>query len=457
MKRRALSYLERWAARERRKPLIVRGARQVGKSTLVRQLADAAFERLLEINLEVDTDAASLFESKKPRRIIELLEARYGTPIRPGCTLLFLDEIQAAPEILSCLRYFFEDMPELHVIAAGSLLDFALRDHTSSMPVGRIEYLHLGPMDFEEFLLALGMDAQQRFLIGFQSGDDVPAALHAELMRCARQFLLVGGMPASVESLARTGGTQESEEIRQSLLATYRDDFGKYGRQVDRRRLGKVFTSVPRLVGSKFMYSRVDREERSNELGRALELLSMARVVHRVRHSAANGIPLGVEASDRRFKVLFLDVGLLARSCGLGLLDIERAEDVMLVNAGALCEQFVGQHMLHAGEFYEEPDLHCWMREKSQSNAEVDYVISLGPNVIPVEVKAGKTGSLRSLHAFLGRKDLSFGLRFNSDVPSLLNAELSVAGADKRRFQLLSLPLYLVCQARRLCRAALDT
>ena len=456
MYRKAFEYLERWARRERRRPLIVRGARQVGKSHLVRRLAESAFESVLEINLEVDSDAASLFESKRPGRIVELLRARYGADLRPGSSLLFLDEIQAAPEILPCLRYFFEEMPELHVIAAGSLLDFALRDQGSSMPVGRIEYLHLGPMDFEEFLLAQGMDEQVGYLQDFAPGDGVPAALHSELMRRARQFVLVGGMPASVDSLARSGGVQESEQIRQGLLATYRDDFGKYGRQVDRHRLDKVFAGIPRQVGAKFMYSRVAREERSRDLGRALELLTMAGVAHRVRHSSANGVPLAAEASERRFKMLFLDVGLLNRSCGLSLVDIERAADVMLVNAGGVCEQFVGQHLIHSGEPYEEPELHCWMREKSQSNAEVDYVISLGADIVPVEVKAGRTGTLKSLHLFLREKRLDFGLRLNSDAPSLLDAALPSPGSGPRRFRLLSLPLYLVGQARRLCRSAMD-
>jgi len=455
LQRTALDYLRDWTTRTSRKPLLVRGARQVGKTTLVRMLAAEAFAGLLEINLETDTDVASLFQSKDPSRIVELLEARYGADIRPGRTLLFLDEIQAAPELLSCLRCFHERLPELHVVGAGSLLDFAIEDHVFSMPVGRIEYLHLGPMGFEEFLLALGRERLVALVRGFVPGQDVPAALHAELMRCVRQFLVVGGMPASVAALAQSGGVRESEAVRQSILSTYRDDFAKYGRRIDHRRLAKVFDKVPLLVGSKFMYSRVDRGERARELGKALEALCLARVVHRVRHTAANGIPLGAETSDRSFKVLFMDVGLLCRSYGLGVLDVESAEDVMLVNAGAICEQFVGQHLLHSGEPYDEPAAHCWMRQKSQSNAEIDYVISVGEHVVPVEVKAGKTGTLKSLHVFLREKGRSFGLRFNADVPSLLDAETSLADGGNRPFALLSLPLYLVGQARRLCRECL--
>jgi predicted AAA+ superfamily ATPase len=346
-------------------------------------------------------------------------------------------------------------MPELHVIGAGSLLDFVLVDHNLSMPVGRIEYLHLGPMNFEEFLLAAGREKLRDFLVGYTPDRDFPPALHGELMRLVSQFLLVGGMPASLEAFLQSESHHESEAERQSIISTYRDDFAKYGRRVDPHRLRKVFAKVPQLVGSKFMYSRVDREERSRELGKALELLCLAGVIHRVRHTSANGIPLGAEADDRSFKVLFMDVGLLCRSCGLSLLDFQRAADVMLVNAGAVCEQFVGQHLLYSGEFYHDPEVYCWMRQKSQSSAEVDYVISIGDAIIPVEVKTGKTGALKSLHVFLREKGRSFGLRFNSDVPSLLDTETSLADRARKPFKLLSLPLYMIGQARRLCRECL--
>ena len=451
MDRRALSHLNRWKIKAGRKPLVIRGARQVGKSFLVRMFAAEAFENLLEINLETDPLAPSLFKSMDPTIILPLLEARYGRSIRAGTTLLFLDEIQAAPALLAGLRYFYEKMPELHVIAAGSLLDFSLEEHQFSMPVGRIEYLHLGPMDFEEFLLAHDRAALKDFLETYALGTEVPEAIHAELMRLVRRFLIVGGMPASVAASNAPGGLRESEAVRQSLLSTYREDFSKYGKRVDSRRIEKVFAKIPLLAGRKFKYSNVDREDRSRELSRALEMLCMARVASRVRHSAANGLPLGAEADDRRFKALFMDVGLLCRSCGLSVLDLEGDEDVMLVNSGAVCEQFIGQHLLHAGEPYAQPELYCWMREKRQSNAEVDYVIAVGGRVVPVEVKAGRTGSLKGLHVFLREKRRDFALRFNSDVPSLLDARTSLADGENRPFRLLSLPLYMVLQAPRLC------
>ena len=445
MNREMLKYLEQWKNRENRKPLVIRGARQVGKSFLVRMFAAEAFDNLAEINFERLPDAASLFASKSPKSIVPLLEARLETAIRPGKTILFLDEIQAAPEVFAALRYFYEEMPDLHIIAAGSLLEFVLQEHTFSMPVGRIEYAHLGPMNFEEFLEALGRQRLVEWLCALSVTDVVPESLHRELSDLVRRYCIVGGMPEAVASYAKSGSFLECERIQQNLLAAYRDDFARYGTKAQIRLIEKVFARLPHLVGGKFMFSRVDPEERSRDLGAALRLLCLSRVVHQVKHTAGNGVPLGSEANDRLFKTLFLDVGLLCRACGLGVADVESASDLILVNSGAVGEQFIGQHLLTGEAVYDEPALYYWMREKANSSAEVDYLVSVGSRVIPVEVKAGATGRLKSLRLFLAEKHLDFGLRFNSDVMSFLDP-----GDGSPR--LLSLPFYLVVQARRLCR-----
>lgn len=451
MHRFALDYLRQWKTKARRKPVVMRGARQVGKTYLVRRLADAEFDSLLEINFERTPQAASLFESKTPQTILRLLEARFSVRLIPGKSLLFLDEIQAAPEVFAALRYFREDMPELHVVSAGSLIEFVLEEHTFSMPVGRVEYLHLGPVQFEEFLLATERAGLRQWLVDYSPGDAVPEEIHQELLRSLRQYLIVGGLPEAVQAFTDSGSYQECEEVKESVLATYRDDFGKYGERANHSRLTKVFSAIPQSAGRKFMYSHVDREERSRDLRLALAQLCSARVAYRVRHTNANGIPLGAEADDRSFKVLFLDVGLLCRSCGLRATDLESADDALLVNRGAACEQFVGQHLLYSGEFYEEPNLYCWMRQKCTSSAEVDFVIPLAGTVVPVEVKAGKTGTLKSLHVFLREKRRSLGLRFNSDQPSVLDARTSLPGGENQPFRLISLPLYFVGQAHRIC------
>lgn len=455
MRRSNLSDLAAWKTHPRRKPLVLRGARQVGKTAIVRMLGESAFERMLEINLESDRSAATLFTSKEPSTILPLLEARYGVPIVPGETLLFLDEIQAAPELLSTLRYFHEKLAALHVVAAGSLLDFARADHEFSMPVGRIEYLHLGPMTFEEFLLANERDGLAKWLQEYELGAEVPAAIHDECLRWLRRYFVIGGMPASIEASLAPSGARDSAAEQQSILSTFRDDFAKYTRRADHPRIEKIFARLPRLVGSTLKYASIDREDRSRDLGRALDMLCRARVAHKIHHTAANGIPLGAEVNDRAFKVLFMDVGLLCRSCGLNLADVEVSDDILLINAGAVAEQFVGQHLLFSNEPYVDPELHCWMREKNQSNAEVDYVIAVGPHIVPVEVKAGRTGTLRSLQVFLQEKRSRLALRFNTDIPSRLDTTTTLGFGTSVPFRLLSLPLYMVGQARRLCAAEL--
>lgn len=460
MQRRNLESLRSWKVRPSRKPLIIRGARQVGKTTLVRLFAQSDFESLVEINFERDPAVAELFQPGDPKGILERLGVLLDQPIHPGKTLLFLDEIQAAPEVIASLRYFFEELPELHIIGAGSLLELALEQPTFSVPVGRIEYLHLGPMQFDEFLRAAGQDAKAEFLETFELGDTLPDALHRELLSWLRRFLVVGGMPEAVRAHVADGGYRESEIAKNSVLATFRDDFGKYGRQVDPGRIRKVFESLPRLIGRKLKYSHIDPGERSKDLASALHLLNLARVVHRVRHTSGNGVPLGAEAKDRLFKVIFLDVGLIATATGLSILDIEGSDEITLVQQGTLAEQFVGQHLLYSANHWEEPQLFYWAREKRNSSAEVDYLFSQGPHVIPVEVKAGKSGTLKSLHLFVQEKGRPFALRFSSAPPSLLETEVVLpngvgASGTHTPLRLLSLPLYLVHQARRLVQSSL--
>ena len=452
MLRFALEYLKTWKSKPSRKPIVIRGARQVGKTYLVRLFAKEYFDQMVEINFERDPETALLFTSKDPRKIVQLLELQYNIPIQPGATLLFLDEIQAAPEILVSLRYFYEELKELHVIAAGSLLEFILKEPVFSMPVGRIEYMHLGPMQLEEFLLAAGKDKLVTFLNEFSLGDNMPKPLHRQLMDLLRIFLVTGGMPQAVAVYLNSNSWQECESIKHSLLATFQDDFNKYGKMVRHQRLQLLFKKIPLLAGSKFKYVNVDRNEKSSDLAKALNLLFHARIAYPVYHSSCSGVSLGATIHPKKFKVLFLDIGLMSTATGLNLLDYEKAEDVMKVNAGAICEQYIGQHLLFSQQPYCEPELYYWVREKKNSSAEVDYVISEDTLIVPIEVKAGKSGTLKSLHLFLSEKHRSFGIRFNSDTPSVFESQTALAGRPNIPYRLLSLPLYMVGQVRRLIR-----
>ena len=437
-------YLSRWVNKSNRKPLIIRGSRQVGKSYLVRKFAKSVGRQLLEINFEQVPQLESLFASRQPDKIIRLLEMHFGVTIEPQSALLFLDEIQAAPTILQTLRYFYEQKPQIPVIAAGSLLEFVLADHDFSMPVGRIEYLHLEPMSFSEFLCALGKEKYSTYIAGYSWEEDLPDFVHQELMSLIKTYCIVGGMPEVVSHYKKEFSFVQCAAIQEGIMTTFRDDFSKYKKRIiNSDDLRKVFQKIPLLLGTKFKYSHVDREMRSLEIKKSLDLLCQARVIHKVVHSDGNGIPLGAQTDEKDFKVIFLDIGLVSSSLKLNVLGLDNIENLALVNAGAISEQLVGQLLRHNREFYEEPQLYCWMRQKRQSSAEVDYLISLGQRVLPIEVKAGKTGALKSLHFFVREKGLPIAIRFNSDRPSVVKISTSLVG-DNVKFNLVSLPFYLI-------------
>ena len=453
LKRKEIQYLHEWLAQNPHKPVVIRGARQVGKSTLVREFARSTHLMLVEINFERNPELRGAFAFRDPTRILSTLTLLTGQTIAPGRSLLFLDEIQAAPEALAALRYFHEERPELHVVAAGSLLEFALADTQFSMPVGRVEYMHLGPMEFEDFLGAMGHPELASYLRGFSLShleeDGIPGPLHGMYLDLLRQYWVVGGLPEAVSAYAKSRDFARVSRIQQSVVATYRDDFNKYSHGGLKDRVQMVFDKLPGMVGRKFKYVQVSRDHRAAELADALRHLCMARVATRIHHTSANGVPLAVEADDRRFKCLYMDVGLMCAALHLNVLDLGK-QDLTLVNGGAVAEQFVGQHLLYSGPRYEAPVLHYWTREARNAAAEVAYLMAPALQVVPVEIKVGTTGSLRSLHQFLNEKQRDFALRFNADVPSLLRDSKGLPDGTRIDYHLLSLPLYMVGQARRL-------
>lgn len=449
MKRFAETYLLEWKNRKRRKPLIIRGARQTGKTYLVEKFARAHFEKFIKVDFEFDIAAQSIFQSKDPALITNELALYFDTDIVAQRTLLFLDEIQACPEAIAALRYFYEKMPDLQVIAAGSLLDFALRDFPYSMPVGRIEFMYLNPMTFEEFLWATAPRLFE-YIGQWSFTDQIGAALHSKLKHSLRNFFFTGGMPEAVASYARDQNFFEVQRILGAILTTMQNDVAKYGSRKQQIFLQKVMHYVAKNIGRKVKYVNIDRNVRSGLLKEVFHLLAMSKVVHLVERSGGNGVPLGAEASAMAFKPIFLDVGLVNSLCGLKLLN---PEALITIHEGGLAEQFIGQELLNLEPFFEDSRLYFWNREEKNSNAELDYLLSHQNSVIPVEVKAGKTGTLKSLHLFLYAKVLQFGLRFNMDRPSLGNFSTKVRLKNQDghlEYTLLSLPLYLVGQTNRI-------
>ena len=451
--------LQAWLDGARRKPLIVRGARQVGKTALVRGFAASRGLRLVEVNLEQHPGLDRTFAQLDVGRILLELEATARAAPGPDA-LLFLDEIQATPSALPALRYLHEERPDLPIVAAGSLLELVLRSHEFSMPVGRIEYLHLGPMTFAEFLRGVGDADLADLCAGWQLGEPWPDAAHARLAARGREFLLVGGMPEAVAAYGAGEGIEAVARVQRSIVSTYEDDFAKYAQgSASLLRLQRVFRFVPGALGQKLKYTNIARDERARDLRAAVELLSLARVIWPIHHSDAAGLPIEAQTDPHAYKCLFLDVGLASHMTGVDWRSLGAWDDRQLVHEGGLAEQFVGQHLLFRHRGLERPSLCYWLREGRSANAEVDYVIEHGRGVVPVEVKAGTAGRLRSLHQFFSR-DLggsqSLALRFDLNPPSVADYEHAVADGPKVAYRLLSLPLFLVEQAGRLLDAAAE-
>jgi predicted AAA+ superfamily ATPase len=450
MKRDRTAFLVDWLHSKTRKPLVMRGARQVGKTWLIRDLAQVQEKRLIELNLERRPEFHSLFSTNDPKEILLHISASIGQKIDPSKALLFLDEIQAAPQLLEKLRWFAEEMPELPVIAAGSLLDFALAEHAFSMPVGRIGYIYLEPLSFEEFLDATGYQELRSYLQNYSWERSIPEALHIQLIKLLKEYLVVGGMPAAVSSWAAEKSPGAVNQLHFDLLATYRDDFAKYSGRLEISRLEEVMSAVPRQLGKKFVYKNANAEISSAPLKQALDLLAKARVCHKIASTSANGLPLEAEADEKFKKVILLDCGLCAASLGLSLHQLRDVSEISLINSGGMAEQLAGQLLRTLFPAYVPPVLYYWHREKKGAEAEVDYIIQHEDQIVPIEVKAGSTGTLRSLHQFMKEKKKKVAVRINSDLPTAGSVQLKDTSGTSIEYRLLSLPFYLLGQLHRL-------
>ncbi|MGH2612158.1 MAG: ATP-binding protein [Rhabdochlamydiaceae bacterium] len=450
MKRDRSSFLINWLNSNTRKPLVIRGARQVGKTWLIRDLARSQQRQIIELNFEKRPDHESLFSSNDPREIMINITASTGIKAEPSKAILFLDEIQAAPHLLEKLRWFAEDMSELPVVAAGSLLDFALAKHEFSMPVGRIGYFYLEPLSFEEFLEAIGQQELRVYLQSYNWKLTIPEAIHLQLMKFIKEYLVVGGMPAVVSNWAAEKNPDTINQIHFDLLATYRDDFTKYSGRLAIDRLEEIMSSVPRQLGRKFVYKEANSEVSSTPLKQALDLLTKARICHQIISTSANGLPLGAEADKKFFKVIMLDCGLCSALLGLSLHQLRSISELSMINSGGMAEQLVGQLLRAIIPAYVPPAIYYWQRGKKGAEAEVDYVVQHEDQIFPVEVKAGKTGALRSLHQFMKEKKKNLAVRINSDIPSVGPINIKDSSGFSTEYTLLSLPFYLVGQLHRL-------
>ena len=401
-----------WSKDPDRKTLLLRGARQVGKSSAVKHLAKS-FKYYVEVNFDdrKGNEAHTFFEqSLSPQEICEQLSLLYRTPIIPNETLLFFDEIQQSLPALSKLRYFYEQYPELHLIAAGSLLEFALEE-IPSFGVGRIRSLFMFPFTFEEFLKALGDSLLVDAYRNATPKKPLQEPVHNQLINRLKIFLIVGGMPEAVTQYAKTQDLLRSQNVLNDIIISLKNDFAKYRKRVPTLRINEVFESIARQSQGKFIYERAAVQASNAQVKQALDLLIMAGLVYPITHTAANGIPLGAEINPKYQRFILLDTGLFLHILDLDAAQILLSNNFQAINRGAIAEIFVGLELIKNSSCYNPISLYCWHREKRQSNAQIDYLIQRSEQIIPIEVKAGTQGAMQSIRRFMAEKNIKKGIR----------------------------------------------
>ena len=449
--REAVQDITSWYQQKQRKPLVIRGARQVGKTTSVRLAAESMNVTVIEINLERHTDLAPLFDQYRLDDLLFNFSLLSGKSLSKDSTaILFLDEAQAIPSAYSCLRYFWEDMPNLAVILTGSLLDQVLDNYNLPSPVGRIEPYFMGPLRFDEFLLAIGADKELKALsmLNLENMHLIPESLHEKLLGFVRRYTLTGGMPHCVQ-IGIDSNFNHADILRYqtALLQTYKDDFAKYRSSQSSLTLNAFFNGVLGQIGQQFSHKQANEiasqsSGNSRQLNLALEQFQEARLFYRVLHSNANAVPLGSETKIRISKFLFIDIGLLLSAQGLPAQEV-MSTNLEMANRGALAEQFVGQQLLYSKAEYVNPELYYWHPPKSEGQAEVDYLYVAGNTIIPVEVKAGSTGTIKSLQSYIIKKQADTAIRVSSAKPSV-NHLTAKSNKQSRDFKLVNIPFYLV-------------
>jgi uncharacterized protein len=436
MQRNLETELKSWKDSHLRMPLLLRGARQVGKTFLIEKFGKSEFEIFASVNFEAQPEAAACFETLDPEQILIRLEKILKMQIIPGKTLLFLDEIQACPKAILSMRYFKEKMPKLHLIGAGSLLEFTLMEGKFSFPVGRIQFLYLKPLSFYEFALALGKSSYLDVITGSSLETPCSPEIHDEMLKLVRLYFLIGGMPAVVSAYTDSLSFVDCRSIQDILISTYRADFSKYASDAEQKYLRILFDTLPQILGEQIKYSKIDPSIRAREFKNALDQLEWAGLIKSIQASSAAGVPLAAQLKRSHFKTLFLDIGLAQRALQIEP-EVFLTHELTQINKGALAEQFVGQELVANSNPKSDEMLFFWQREKRGSEAEVDYLTVVKGHVLPIEVKAGPRGKLKSLYQFMEEKKSPLGVRISEKSLSFENG-------------IISIPFYMINQLERI-------
>lgn len=408
MKRFIDKRLIEWKDSSRRKPLIVRGARQVGKTYSIQKFGTDFFENLHTLDMERDRNLHGVFEGDlNPYRIISELEIFLNEKITPGRDLVFIDEIQSCPRAIMALRYFYEDLPELHVIAAGSLLEFSMSK--ISFPVGRIQFLDMNPLSFPEYLIAIGREEASNIVLA--KPQPVSDSIHRLLLEELKKYFFIGGMPESVQVYIDSKSLKESFLVHKELCESFRHDFSKYIPRVGSDCLDAVLTGIAGQVGQQIIYTHLTEMCTHPTVKRAFHTLCRARVVNKISPTSPVGLPLASTTSSKRFKAIIVDIGIWQHLNGIDVAKEYPKTDLLSIYRGAMAEQYVGQEILAA----QNSSLYYWARSAKSSTAEVDYLTEIDGRIIPIEVKSGPAGRLRSLHLLLKTfPNCPYGIVFSS-------------------------------------------
>ena len=396
MDRKLFDELKNWKERSTRKPLLIQGARQVGKTWLMREFGLREYANTAYLSFTDQPEASAIFEAGySVQGIVQGISLLTGQPIKAGQTLIILDEVQECERALNSLKYMRENAPEYHIMAAGSLLGVAVRSRKMAFPVGQVDMLTLRPLCFEEFLMALGEAALAQVLRSGNVG--MMRVAHEKCVRLLKEYLYVGGMPEAVATYAGSRDFAEVRRIQQQIIRGYESDFSKYTAARDVPKIHAVWNAIPQQLAKdnrKFIYKYLGEGARAREYEMAVEWLIICGLLHRVRRVSKPGIPLAAYESQTSFKLYSLDCGLLGAMSRLDARSVVVGNAVFEEFKGALTEQYVLQELLC------KQDIPVAYWEADGGTAEVDFVAQLGNRVIPVEVKAGVNLRARSLASY---------------------------------------------------------
>lgn len=439
--RKIISYLKVWKNKKNRKPLIIRGARQVGKTSSILMFGKEFFENTININLE-KVENKQLFKQETSLQDFEqIIYTKFKQKIIPGKTLIFIDEIQNSPTLIKLLRFFYEEKPEWHVIASGSLLGPMIEKEGLSMPVGRIEYAYMYPLDFFEYLEAIQEKELLEYLKNISFDQKIPQGIHQQAIKLFYQYTMIGGMPEIVKIFCQNKNIHDLQNLYSSLFTAYAEDVYKYASSAQTKYIAHIIEKSPFSIGNNITYAGFANSEfKSREMKKAFDVLEKAMLVYQVKATQITRLPL-IPKEKRPKKLFFLDVGLVNYQRGIqeSYLGVEELNHF---HRGEIAEQVVQQNIL--SQFIDQPaKIFYWAKPKEKSNAEIDFCFNKNGKILGIEVKSGKGGRLKSLYKFAESVENSQIIRIYSG--QLIKEKIKIKNQKK---SLLSLPFYLIPRIR---------